>query len=140
MKKNIYILEISTQKLSEVHWIVSSKIPKKFHWEHKITLSDAVFELKVTENENDSYFDFINFFLGIIEDEKGTFKKLKIKKQDITIWRYYKYENQCNMEYLPEQMLRLWKNWVTLCISCMDMAWSKYIKVENKKILKNDWI
>jgi hypothetical protein len=72
---------------------------------------------KVTENE-ETYFDFINNFLDILEDKYEILSSLGIQKEDISVWHLYEYDQQCNMEFDPIRLKRLGDNSITLCISC----------------------
>jgi len=77
-------------------------------WSHSVENSD----------EQISRFDFINNFLDILEPKFPELEKLKIERSDITIWFLYEYDQQCNMEFNPNDMKRLGENGITLCISC----------------------
>jgi len=73
---------------------------------------------EVEQQESDAYFDFINSFLNIIETKYSDLEKLNIKHDDISIWMFYEYEHQCNMEFDPKRMKRIGESGITLCISC----------------------
>ncbi|WP_333601322.1 hypothetical protein [Flavobacterium sp.] len=73
---------------------------------------------KVEQNESDEYFDFINQFLNILETKYSDLEKLNIKRDDITIWMIYEYDDQCNMAFDPQRLKRIGENGITLCISC----------------------
>lgn len=75
---------------------------------------------EVVETKTDEYFDFINIFLDILEAKYIELEKLNIKRNDISIWMLYEYDQQCNMEFDPIRLKRLGDNGVTLCISCWD--------------------
>ena len=71
---------------------------------------------EVEENEN--YFDFINIFIDMIELKSSELQNLNIKREDISLWMLYEYDQQCNMEFDPERLKRIAANKITLCISC----------------------
>ncbi len=75
---------------------------------------------EVIETKTDEYFDFINIFLDILETKYLELEKLNIKRNDITFWMFYEYDQQCNMEFDPIRLKRLGDNGITLCISCWD--------------------
>jgi hypothetical protein len=77
-----------------------------------------VYEI-IDEDEN-TYYDFINEFLDILENKYETLAKLGIERSDITIWYLYEYDQQCNMEFDPKRLKRLGDNGIKLCISCWD--------------------
>ncbi|MGD9494461.1 MAG: hypothetical protein AB7V36_14040 [Bacteroidales bacterium] len=43
-----------------------------------------------------------------------------IERADISIWVYYEYDHQCNMEFNPLDLKLLGENGITLCISCWE--------------------
>ena len=74
-----------------------------------------IYELEEKDNQN---IDFINIFLNILEPNFSKLEEINIKKEDITIWRIYKYESQCAMEFSPQEMKRLGDSGITFCIDC----------------------
>jgi hypothetical protein len=83
--------------------------------------SNSPWLLVLAEEEKDPPIDYINYFLNLLENKYERLLKIGIKREDISIWRYYKYDNgQCNLEYSPEETSRLGENGITLCISCLD--------------------
>ncbi|MBP7478753.1 MAG: hypothetical protein KA797_09530 [Chitinophagales bacterium] len=75
---------------------------------------------EVIDDSHDEYFDFINIFLDILETKYADLEKINIKRENITIWMLYEYDQQCNMEFDPIRLKRLGDNGITLCISCWD--------------------
>jgi len=75
---------------------------------------------EVIDNKADKYFDFINVFLDLLETKYSDLEKLNIKRNDISIWLLYEYDQQCNMEFDPQRLKRLGDNGITFCISCWD--------------------
>ncbi len=73
---------------------------------------------EVEENEDDQYFDFINFFLSILEPNFDTLESLKIPRENITLWMLYEYDQQCNIEFSAKQLTRLGKSEISLNVSC----------------------
>jgi hypothetical protein len=104
-----YILRINTDKekydiLKDLLLVEPTSI--KSYW-----------ELSIKENSN-SYTDAINYFLGLIENNIKELNKNGINNEDISIWYFYEYEEQCNMEFHPMDLKRLGDNGIVLCISC----------------------
>ncbi|MFZ1664074.1 MAG: hypothetical protein WBO28_07605 [Flavobacteriales bacterium] len=89
----------------------SEPFPKRQNWIYR-----------VQEGPGEPYYDFINEFLNLLEGKYEAIAKLGIDRSDITIWRDYEFDGQCNMEYDPERMKRLGDNGITLCISCWDIS------------------
>ncbi len=81
-------------------------------------VDDNYWELELIETENDPYIDFINYFFDVLENKFNILEKNGINKEDITIWIYYEYDEQCNLEFLPAQLKRIGENGISLCISC----------------------
>ncbi|MFB2923190.1 hypothetical protein ACE1CB_32500 [Aerosakkonema sp. BLCC-F2] len=91
--------------------------------------------LGVDNNSNNSYWeqilveealdppvDFIDIFLNLLEGKYQQLFLVGVQKDDISVWMYYEYDEQCNMEFSPEDMKRLGDNQITLCISCWESA------------------
>jgi hypothetical protein len=78
----------------------------------------SVWSYEVETSDNDPYFDFINVFLDRLEPKFIDLEKLGIKKEDITIWLLYEYDQQCGLELSPSNMKRLGNNEISLCIDC----------------------
>ena len=73
---------------------------------------------EISNNDTDSYFDFISQFLDLLEPKLPALEALEIKRSDISVWMLYAYDQQCNIEFDPGQMKRLVEQGITLCISC----------------------
>lgn len=119
---NIYRLQIHCwdNNIETISNILELNKYKNIKWEHKIELDRSVFEFEVEEKENEKYFNYIDFFLNILEDKYDLLEKIWINRNDITIWRLYRYNNQCNMEWNPKDLKRLWDSWISLCVSCWE--------------------
>jgi len=72
----------------------------------------------VETDDEEPYFDFINKFLDILEPKFEELEKLGIKKNDILIWLLYEYDQQCSMEFHPEEMKRLGESGIVMNIDC----------------------
>ncbi|MEH1934731.1 MAG: hypothetical protein V7L14_13770 [Nostoc sp.] len=72
------------------------------------------------EEALDSPVNFVDRFLNLLEDKYQQLSMLGVHKDDISIWMYYEYDEQCNMSFSPEDMKRLGDNQITLCISCWE--------------------
>ena len=80
----------------------------------------GVWIYEVIEEQDDDFYDFINKFLDLLESNYEKLSDLDIKREDITIWYLYEYDQQCNMEFSPSRLKRLGDNEIALCISCWD--------------------
>jgi hypothetical protein len=78
-------------------------------------------EFQRVEKDEDEYIPFVDYFLSILDGKFEHLKEIGIERNDITIWFIYAYDAQCNMEFLPEQMYKLGKEGIRLCISCYDV-------------------
>ena len=72
------------------------------------------------DDKEDSYIDFINVYLNILEPKFEELESVGIKRDDISVWRIYGYNQQCSMEFSPTEMKRLAENGITLCIDCFE--------------------
>ena len=70
-----------------------------------------------TTVENDC-FDFINKFLDILEPKFADIEILGIKRDDILFWLLYEYDQQCAMEFHPQEMMRIGDSGIHLNIDC----------------------
>ena len=75
----------------------------------------------VTETENDPNFDFINNFLDILEPKFADLEKLGVTRDKILFWMLYEYDQQCGMEFHPQEIIRLGQSGIHLNIDC----WTK---------------
>lgn len=72
----------------------------------------------VTELETDPSFDFINNFLDILEPKFADLEKLGVTRDKILFWMLYEYDQQCGMEFHPQEMVRLGQSGIYLNIDC----------------------
>jgi hypothetical protein len=72
----------------------------------------------IEEKSEEDYIDFINLYLDILEPKFAQLEDIGIKRNEISIWRIYEYEQQCAMEITPQELKRLGNNDITLCIDC----------------------
>ncbi|MBD8019109.1 hypothetical protein [Kaistella pullorum] len=86
-----------------------------------INFEDKIYTSWIYESEeNGHYFDFVNFFIDLIELKNGALQKLGIERNNISLWLLYEYDQQCNMEFDPTRLKRIADNEITLCISCWE--------------------
>lgn len=71
------------------------------------------------ESEEDPPYDFINKFLDILEPKLKDLETLGIERKNITFWMVYEYNQQCGMEFHPQEMKRLGESGIVLCIDCI---------------------
>lgn len=79
-------------------------------WGYKLIVKDNV------------YINFIDYFLSLLEGKYDELQHIGINKENISFWMIYEYEEQCNMEFTPNDMKKLGDNGITLCISCYNIA------------------
>lgn len=101
-------------KISEILGVEPAEFPEDKGTEKEFSLWTYCHD----QHENDPYFDFINHFLDILEPKLDQLKALGINSDDITYWYLYEFDKQCAMEFEPEDMKRLGKNGIALCIDC----------------------
>jgi len=63
---------------------------------------------------------FIDYFLSILKGKYEALEKIGITRDNISVWKLYEYEGQCNMEFSPEDMYNLGKEGIDFCISCWE--------------------
>ena len=107
-----YILRIKTDlenygALSDLFSLHSPQNPRSF-WEY------------VIDESEDCYNNAINTIVDNIEKNKADLARIGISVDNMTVWYLYEYEEQCNMEFAPNELKRLGENNLTLCISCWE--------------------
>lgn len=72
----------------------------------------------------DSYFkkykknNILEYLISLLENNIKNIAKLGIVSSDITVWIVYEYDDQCNFEFIPNDMKRLGQLNISLCVSC----------------------
>lgn len=87
------------------------------------TIEFGNWELILTQKDSDPYIDFVDEFLNLLADKYDQLSEIGIEKENITVWVLYEYDQECNLEFSPEQMKRLGENGITLCISCWQSSY-----------------
>lgn len=64
--------------------------------------------------------DFVSQFLSILEGKYDALANIGVMRNNISIWMLYEYEDQCNMEFTPQETKTLGEAGITLCVSCWD--------------------
>lgn len=82
----------------------------------------SVWEYEISEKEADSPIPFIQIFIGLLSSKYDQLQALGINRENITVWLIYEYEEQCNIEFLPSDLLKLGKESIGLCISCYELS------------------
>ncbi|MCW3073895.1 MAG: hypothetical protein JWP69_964 [Flaviaesturariibacter sp.] len=114
-----YKLNIHTDKTIETYNEITNLLgvqPKPVEQDSGLTYSIWTFE--VEEDNEGPYYHFINRFLDIIEPRFEDLQKLGVEKSNITFWMLYEYDQQCAMEFHPQEMKRLGDSGIVLCIDC----------------------
>ncbi|GAA3768511.1 hypothetical protein [Flavobacterium ginsengiterrae] len=78
-----------------------------------------IWTYQIVTDENDKYFDFINVFLDILEPNFEKLNDLNISKDDIMIWLFYEYNQQCSVSFSPQEMKRLGESGIAFNIDCI---------------------
>lgn len=73
---------------------------------------------EVDINDEEESFDFINRFLDILEPKFIELEKLGVNKDNILFWLLYEYDQQCGLEFHPEEIKRLGLSGIHLNIDC----------------------
>jgi hypothetical protein len=92
--------------------------PTKFERRKKLDDTLDLWTYSVDTNDDEPYFDFINKFLDILEPKFNELKELGIDKSNITFWLLYEYDQQCGLEFHPQEMKRLGESGIVMCIDC----------------------
>jgi len=76
--------------------------------------------IQLNQDEEDSPIDFINVFMDLLEPNFEKLNEIGIRNNDIVIWLVYEYDKQCSMEFDSEELERIGRNSITLCIDCLE--------------------
>jgi hypothetical protein len=110
----VYVLRIDSEK--EKYDTVSQLIGVM------PTSIEAFWDLSIEEDSipqgSSLYGTALSYFLNLIEKSISNLNQIGVAADDISIWYYYEYEGECNMEFSPDTLKRLGVNGITLCISC----------------------
>jgi len=109
--KNTYILKIDCSE------DISAKVSQTLGVGQFDSVSNT-WSFEIIENLSEPPIDFISRFLAVIEENDEYFYSLGIRRSDISVWRLYEYDEQCNMELAPDKMKRLGEQGIGLCMSC----------------------
>lgn len=116
-----YQLFIDTDNNSETYNSVTEVLgiqPKEDEKDKTLEDRFSSWMYMVTENENEPYYDFINNFLDILEPKFADLEKLGVTRNKILFWMLYEYDQQCGMEFHPQEMTRLGQSGIHLNIDC----------------------
>jgi hypothetical protein len=107
--KRFYSLQICSiaEQIEKITDIIGVSSSNKLEWKYELI-----------EEESSDCINFIDCFLDLLENKYEQLNEIGITRDDISIWMLYEYDNQCNMEFSPNEMKRLGDNGITLCISC----------------------
>lgn len=81
-------------------------------------VKESVWELEKIIEEEDAYVNYTKYFLDLLEGNYERLSLIKVERCDISIWLLYEYDQQCNMEFSPDNLKRMGENGIVLCVSC----------------------
>lgn len=114
-------INIHTDDTQEMYNTISTILnihPTEFeedneNWEDRYSV--WIYQIETTDEES---FDFINTFLDILEPNFSKLAEAGIEKEAISLWYLYEYDQQCSMEFNPQELKRLGESGIALCIDC----------------------
>jgi hypothetical protein len=107
--KYFFSLRINTKKelISKINDILGTEANyPQVGWGHELESNDI------------EYINFIEYYMNILEGKFDKLLEIGITRNDISIWIIYSYEEQCNLDFTPNDLKKLGDNGVALCISC----------------------
>ena len=75
-------------------------------------------EFEIVQDYDSEYIYYVQNFLDILKDKYNQLEHIGVSRDCIEIWIYYEYDQQCNMEFSPEDLKNIGNNGIALCISC----------------------
>jgi hypothetical protein len=121
----IYRLHIDTDGTIENYNNITKLLgvePTPIDNESKFRKPFDLWTYEVEENDEDEYFDFINKFVDLLEPKFSDLENIGVTKDKILFWLLYKYDQQCAMEFHPDEMKRLGENGIHLNIDCWQLS------------------
>jgi hypothetical protein len=73
---------------------------------------------ELEENADDPPIDFVSTFLTLLEGKYEALAEVGVARRRIAVWLLYEYDEQCNIEFSPDDMKRLGEAGIVLCVSC----------------------
>jgi hypothetical protein len=92
---------------------------------HYPTRTQADWELAL-EDDSEISPNVFEYLVEVLNSNLPLLATLNITKADISLWYFYEYEGQCNMEFDTQILKRLGDLGVVFCISC----WKKDDMIE----------
>lgn len=83
---------------------------KKGYWGYEIIVDEGPLEI--------SQPTVLLHFMSILDGKFQALHEVGIQRSNIVIYMTYEYDVQCNMEFLPEELLLLGQNGIVLAVSC----------------------
>lgn len=74
----------------------------------------------IEESENDPSYSFIDNFLTILDGKYQQLEGIGVSRNLISFWFLYEYDEQCNIEFAPDEIEKMGKEGISLCISCWE--------------------
>lgn len=108
-----YLLQIASENASAVADIIGmpSSAPADRPWTASIEVAD-----------DEPYVPFIDKFTSLLDGKIEKLSELTGSPCNISLWVLYGYDQQCNLEFSPEDMQKLAARQITLCISCWQQS------------------
>lgn len=72
------------------------------------------------EGDEELFFDYINYYLDLLEGKFDDLKDTGISSDDISIWIFYQCESRFDYEFDPAVLKRLGDYNISLCVSCFE--------------------
>ena len=79
----------------------------------KPTSTDYWWEVEIKDSR-----EGLHYLLQLIEVNFSELQTVGLDKGAISIWYYYEFDEQCNMEFDSDDLKRMGECGITLCISC----------------------
>lgn len=107
METAYYSLRVNTKDIKSVEEILGIQSISNDIWIHELI-----------QKEDNEYIDCIDIFSKILIDNLILLEERWIRKEDISIWLLYNFEDQCNLEFSVEQIKKVSELGLWLNISC----------------------
>lgn len=117
--KSLEIL-IVDEKENESEYLVQKLYDNSIYqkWTHSKSIKNNKHSviIQIIETVNEKRFNEIKEFVKLIKQSEEIINYFKMNELSIKI--DYEYDEQCNMEFSPNELKKLGENGIILCISC----------------------
>jgi hypothetical protein len=98
------------------------------YFDNLVVVNSPYWEIILEEGINGTTFEgALTYFSNLLKSKKNQLKDLGVEQGDISLWYFYEYNQQCNIEFSKEEIRLISELGVIFCISCWEQGSDIYI-------------